>query len=79
MHRPLAVTSLAAAGLSLQAAAASFPGCDTSPTLGSGVKEMDVNGQTREYMIQLPETYDARVSLTSLGLGTTGVTADSTG
>lgn len=61
MHHPVAVTSLAAAGLALQAAAASFPGCDTSPTLGSGVNYMDVNGQTCEYIIQVPKTYDASI------------------
>lgn len=29
---------------------------------------MDVNGQTREYMIQLPETYDASIPH-KLGIG----------
>ncbi|BCS23454.1 alpha/beta hydrolase family esterase [Aspergillus puulaauensis] len=61
MHHSLAVTSLAAAGLALQAAAADSPGCGTDPTLGSGVNSLDVNGQPREYIIQPPENYDASI------------------
>lgn len=59
MRHALAVLSVAATELALHVAAARSSGCGKSPSLSSGVNSMDVNGQTREYIIQPPENYDA--------------------
>lgn len=40
-------------------AAASSAGCGTTPSIDSGTNQADVNGQSREYIIQLPDNYDA--------------------
>ncbi|KAE8336781.1 hypothetical protein BDV24DRAFT_178182 [Aspergillus arachidicola] len=59
MRPTLASFCVAAAELAIHAAAASSSGCGTNPSLSNGLNYMDVNGQSREYIIQAPDNYDA--------------------